>query len=640
MSPICNCLLNRAALPGLLAALASAPASAQNRPFPQHTAYTAGTIKPNHVTQVQMDASVRGKWDSWRNAYLRPALSGQYYVRYNSAGETVSEAHGYGMLLTVLMAGYDASAKTYFDGLYNYYRAHPSNGNQYLMAWKQNSSFQSIEGVNSATDGDLDIAYALLLADKQWGSAGAVNYLQAATDCINAIMAKEVNQTYFTLRLGDWATSGAYATSTRPSDFMLQHMKAYQTATGDAKWTSVTNKTYEIINTIFAGYSPNTGLLPDFVIRSNNAYQPAGAGFLEGPNDGKYYYNSCRVPWRITTDYLITGDTRALDLLRKLNSWIRAAAGNNVANIYPGYGLDGSTINTSYTDNSFTIPFGVSAMTDAANQTWLNSIWSRAASSGNNGYYPDSIKLISMIVMSGNWWSPDATSANTPPTITAIADQSIGVNTATGALSFTIGDAETAAGSLTLAKNSSNTTLVPLSGVAFDGVGPNRSVTVTPAANQTGAATITVTVGDGELTAGRTFAVTVTATPSESWRIRHFHTSSNLGNAADDADPDFDGVLNLLEFALDGDPNACHLAILPVSAREGGDLTLTYTRRKDASGELVFAVEAAPDPGGLWSVTDVIEQILSDDGTLQTVQARVAIGSSRQKFLRLKVTRP
>jgi hypothetical protein len=121
-------------------------AQAGNRPFPQHTTYTAGTIKPNNVTQASMDSSVQSKWNSWKAAYLKPAGTGKYYVKYNAAGETVSKAHGYGMLLTAIIEGFDANAKTYFDGLYNYYKAHPSANNPFLMAWKQNSSFQDTDG--------------------------------------------------------------------------------------------------------------------------------------------------------------------------------------------------------------------------------------------------------------------------------------------------------------------------------------------------------------------------------------------------------------------------------------------------------------------------------------------------------------
>src|SRR6185295_11844848 len=87
------------------------------------------------------------------------------------------------------------------------------------------------------------------------------------------------------------------------------------------------------------------------------------------------------------------------------------------------------------------------------------------------------------------------------PTITSIANQSLGVNAATGALTFTIGDADSGNGSLALTKGSTNTTLVPLANIVFGGSGANRTVTVTPAANQTGTSTITVTASDGALTA-------------------------------------------------------------------------------------------------------------------------------------------
>ncbi|WP_379140269.1 hypothetical protein [Paenibacillus sp. sgz500992] len=54
--------------------------AAVNKPFPQHTTYTSGTIKPNHVTQTSMDNSVKTKWNAWKAAYLKPAGTGKYYV--------------------------------------------------------------------------------------------------------------------------------------------------------------------------------------------------------------------------------------------------------------------------------------------------------------------------------------------------------------------------------------------------------------------------------------------------------------------------------------------------------------------------------------------------------------------------------
>ena len=103
------------------------------------------------------------------------------------------------------------------------------------------------------------------------------------------------------------------------------------------------------------------------------------------------------------------------------------------------------------------------------------------------------------------------TASNTAPTISNITDRSTAEDTGTGAIAFTVGDGETAAGSLTLSGGSSNTALVPVANIAFGGSGANRTVSVTPVANANGTATITVTVSDGSLTASDTFVLTVTA---------------------------------------------------------------------------------------------------------------------------------
>lgn len=100
---------------------------------------------------------------------------------------------------------------------------------------------------------------------------------------------------------------------------------------------------------------------------------------------------------------------------------------------------------------------------------------------------------------------------NTAPTISNIADQTINEDASTAAVAFTIGDGETAAGSLTITGYSSNLALVPNTNIVFGGSGVSRTVTVTPAANQNGTTTIMVTLSDGALTANDTFILTVTA---------------------------------------------------------------------------------------------------------------------------------
>ena len=62
--------------------------------------------------------------------------------------------------------------------------------------------------------------------------------------------------------------------------------------------------------------------------------------------------------------------------------------------------------------------------------------------------------------------------------------------------------------------SSNNTTLVPNGNIVFGGSGANRTVTVTPAANQTGTANITVTVSDGSLSTPTSFQLTVNVVPT------------------------------------------------------------------------------------------------------------------------------
>ncbi len=106
--------------------------------------------------------------------------------------------------------------------------------------------------------------------------------------------------------------------------------------------------------------------------------------------------------------------------------------------------------------------------------------------------------------------SPTPTpSQNTAPTISDIANQTVSPGAATAAIAFTVGDAETAAANLTVTATSSDKNIVPDNSIVLGGEGANRTITVTPAANQSGAATITVTVSDGTNTTSDTFTLDV-----------------------------------------------------------------------------------------------------------------------------------
>jgi endo-1,4-beta-D-glucanase Y len=382
-------------------------------PFPHHVNFSSGTIKPNNRTQAELDKEVSNFYNLWKSNYLKKSCSfeNQYYVEYiNETAICVSEGQGYGMVIVAYMAGYDQSAQTIFDGLYNWYKSHPSNINPILMNWQQGIGCVSI-GNDAATDGDMDIAYSLLLADKQWGSNGTINYLQEALKLINAIKQSEIYATVNSIQLGDWANGNAEnEDDTRPSDFMFDHFRSFQNASSDTTWININNKCYNLVEIMQTNFSPNTGLLPDFIEDCDNNPHPAKANFLEGNEDGFYYYNSCRTPWHLGVDYLLNGDLRAKKACNLMNNWIRNHTSNNVENIFAGYKLDGTNISgNNYQDISFIAPFAVSACVNSENQKWLNDLWNYVVAEPiiNGDYFSNTIKMLNMIVISGNYWTPE-----------------------------------------------------------------------------------------------------------------------------------------------------------------------------------------------------------------------------------------
>jgi len=383
------------------------------RPFPQHVVYRQGVIRPNHISQQQMDDSVRAFYKQWEQHYVRhDAGPGQFYVWVeNSVGKNqcVSEGQGYGMMITALMAGVDPKAKAVFDGLYRYCKAHPSRKNPHLMAWAQRRSLRDVDGT-SASDGDIDIAYSLLLANAQWGSNTGIDYQKEALSIISAIKKQEINATTLSVLLSNAVEpdSRDYF-DTRSSDFMPAHFKEFGRATRDTFWASVVDKNYQLFKYLQNTYSPDAGLVPDFIQHVQQKPARAKPRYLESKYDGAYNYNACRVPWRIATDYLVNGDSRALAFVKKINEWIKETSQDLPDNISAGYNLAGEDLRgRNYEAMSFITSFAIAGMVDKSNQNWLNRLWDYILGFRLRSfdYFDNTIKMIGLIVLSGNYWIP------------------------------------------------------------------------------------------------------------------------------------------------------------------------------------------------------------------------------------------
>ena len=77
-------------------------------------------------------------------------------------------------------------------------------------------------------------------------------------------MKSDVNHAEWTLKLADWVSDddAKYGSATRPSDFMLQHLKDFKNASGDANWDRVIDKTYSISEEVYKNTVRMRGCCP------------------------------------------------------------------------------------------------------------------------------------------------------------------------------------------------------------------------------------------------------------------------------------------------------------------------------------------------------------------------------------------
>ncbi|HEY1011759.1 MAG TPA: 5'-nucleotidase C-terminal domain-containing protein [Herpetosiphonaceae bacterium] len=232
---------------------------------------------------------------------------------------------------------------------------------------------------------------------------------------------------------------------------------------------------------------------------------------------------------------------------------------------------------------------------------------------------------------------------NALPTITNIADQTISEDGATGVLTFTIGDIETAPASLTVTAVASNGALVPQSAIRLGGAGANRTIAITPTADLNGTSVITVTVADAFAgTRADSFVLTVNAV----------NDAPTIGNIADQtinedtstgAIPFAVGDLETAPASLTVTAAASNSTLVPAGAiRFGGagaTRTIAITPAANLSGTSVITVTVSDGQGGTRAdsflltvnpvndaptISAIADQTVRENGTLAPVSFTLA----------------
>lgn len=380
--------------------------AAVNYPFPQSVTYDNGielSDKATAATQLQSAFSY----------YLTTFYneSGSYAgIRSNEgSNEYFSEGIGYGMLMMVYFSNATTSYQSQFDKLWAFYKAsEDSNG---LMNWKMgNVSPTTIWGENAATDAEMDVAAALILAAKQFGND---SYLTEAKTLLANIRAHEF-ETNGLHKPGD-----AWNSKRNPSYIAPAYYELFKDVDTDGAtfWsTTAMNANLTLLEANSAEYS--SGLF-------DNWTSDAGTGL-----DGYYGYDAARAPWRLAQSFYWFGNTRVQAMLSKLGSWVATQTASSVSGSIARSGSLGSDHNSTFVATLMN-----ALITSSANQAKLDEFWAEAVNLGNENYFNQSMKILCGLTVSGNMPNFASTSSAIPQRTTRAS--TLGVALQGGALAIT-----------------------------------------------------------------------------------------------------------------------------------------------------------------------------------------------------------
>jgi endoglucanase len=352
-------------------------AVSQTRPFPQNVNYAYG-VKPNTVTSDL----AKSEYNRFKNLLVTKCNNAMRVIYTDDISQTRGEAIGFGMILS----GYMGDKET-FDGLYEFYKMKRTAEAKNMMAW--NVTCDGIVDAGSATDVDIDVAYGLIVGFNQWGGT----YLDEAKTILKILSTNmittcnKVKTLYPGYNNGPWGgcneTDIQYYT---PAFFRI-----FANVSGDKIWETLADDSYTILNN---GANDKTGLVPDWQTAS-------GVGLPPSYRTPYFRYDACRVPWRMSLDYLWNGNEKAKIWCHTISNW---AYNVGPANINDGYNLDGTPNNNGDHNSAFVGGFAVSAMCNT--QKIADDFGSEMKKINDTYWFNLCTRCLYLFTMTGNFWQP------------------------------------------------------------------------------------------------------------------------------------------------------------------------------------------------------------------------------------------
>ncbi len=348
-------------------------------PFPQNVTYPYGVISKKISNEF-----VQTWYDKWKTKYLQQC-NGNIRPGVSPLDKSLVEAQGFAMVAVAYMGDKDI-----FDKLYSFYKTKVNSTACGLMNWKVNCSGFESNGMGAATDGDVDVACALIVADWQWPGSG---YDKKAKDLIKILegMVTECSgiSTLYPGCNGGNKWGGCQETDI--SYYTPAFFRYYAKYSDKPEfWIKLADDTQKIRDN---AANKNTGLVPDW----QSASGTAGAGSRKG----YYSFDAQRAPYKQTMDYLWHGTKAAGEWAKKLSSW---AYKTGVSSLKDEYNLDGSARGSNH--NMAAIgSFAVSAM--ANTQEVADKFAEEVLKLRDEYWYSGYLGNLYLLALTGNMWNPD-----------------------------------------------------------------------------------------------------------------------------------------------------------------------------------------------------------------------------------------
>ncbi len=327
----------------------------------------------------------KDEYERWKSLLVRTCQDG-VRVLADPSSETRVEAIGFGTILAAYADDQDT-----FDKLMTFYDRKRTTEANNMMAWLV--TCDDIVDPGSATDGDIDVAFANIIAHVQWGGT----YLNKAKDILNIIKENLIIDCTVdglqTKVLGPGYSSGMWGGCgmTDIQYYTPGFFRVFAEVTGENIWNQLADDSYTLLN---ASAHPVTGLVPD--------WQTADGTPGPGGRAGHYGYDACRVPWRMSLDYLWNGNTEARQWCIRISDW---AYGIGALNIVDGYDLDGTAIGEYGLNSAFLGGFTVALMTSDFEK--VNNFSNTLEGLNDTYWFNLNTRVLYLFALTGNFWKPE-----------------------------------------------------------------------------------------------------------------------------------------------------------------------------------------------------------------------------------------